>query len=66
MTDNFEIQMAEIIGISKRLPTPDEVREQKEMRQTVVNAIETLSEKNRLVTRLTISMACPTKRSLNI
>ena len=62
----FEIQIAEIIGISKRLPAPDEVLEQKEMRQTVVNAIETLSEKNRLVTLFTISMACPTKRSLNI
>ncbi len=48
----FEIQMAEFIGTSKRLPTPDELLEQKEMRQTVSNAIGTLSEKNRLVTTL--------------
>ncbi|MDE0297936.1 MAG: sigma-70 family RNA polymerase sigma factor [Candidatus Poribacteria bacterium] len=48
----FEIQMTEILGIPKRLPTPDEALEQKELRQHVVNAIETLSEKNRLVTRL--------------
>lgn len=48
----FEIQMTEVVGIPKRLPTPDEALEQEEMRQTVANAIETLSEKNRLVTTL--------------
>ncbi len=48
----FEIQMTEFIGTPKRLPTPDELLEQEEMRQTVTNAIETLSEKNRLVTTL--------------
>ena len=48
----FEIQMTEFIGTPKRLPTPDEALEQEEMRQTVTNAIETLSEKNRLVTTL--------------
>ena len=48
----FEIQMTEFIGTPKRFPTPDELLEQKEMRQTVSNAIGTLSEKNRLVTTL--------------
>ena len=48
----FEIQMTEFIGTPKRLPTPDELLDQKEMRRTVANAIETLSEKNRLVTTL--------------
>ncbi len=48
----FEIQMTENMGRIKRVATPEEVLEQKEVRQTVVNAIETLSEKNRLVTTL--------------
>ncbi|MBI1927011.1 RNA polymerase sigma factor [Candidatus Poribacteria bacterium] len=49
---HFEVQMIETFGVSKRIPTPDELLEQKEVRQTVLAAIDSLSEKNRTVTTL--------------
>lgn len=48
----FEVQMTERFGMSRRIPTPDELLVQKEMHQTILAAIDSLSEKNRLVTKL--------------